>query len=200
MIPPGAVTLGILAGGRGERFGGRDKAWIEHDGRPLLARATQRLSGDFAARLASARHPDPRHDELGLVPVLDPIVVRTTGLGLSGNAVTGHLPATAGALSYANTDLVVIMTARPSPNSPIAGYASCLQADQWGRCTVGHFNWVPSALDRAGFEARWCAGGVIAHVCQGTGGGRDTVEFRLEAASGSVLAGGGAGSGGGGGG
>lgn len=71
MIPPGAVTLGILAGGRGERFGGRDKAWIEHDGRPLLARATQRLSGDFAARLASARHPDPRHDELGLVPVLD---------------------------------------------------------------------------------------------------------------------------------
>ena len=66
-----------------------------------------------------------------------------------------------------------------------------------------HSSWFPGrapALDRAGFEARWCAGGVIAHVCQGTSGGRDTVEFRLEAAGGSVLAGGGAGSGGGGGG
>lgn len=71
MIPPGAVTLGILAGGRGERFGGRDKAWIEHQGGTLLAHATQRLSGDFAARLVSARNPDPRHEALGLVPVVD---------------------------------------------------------------------------------------------------------------------------------
>lgn len=29
--------------------------------------------------------------------------------------------------SYPNTDLVVIMTARPSPNRPVAGYASCRQ-------------------------------------------------------------------------
>ena len=71
MIPPGAVTLGILAGGRGERFGGRDKAWIEHGGRPLLAHATERLSGGFAARLVSARDADPRHGELGLVPIFD---------------------------------------------------------------------------------------------------------------------------------
>ena len=67
-----------------------------------------------------------------------------------------------------------------------------------------HSSWFPGrapALDRAQFEARWCAGGVIAHVRQGTGGGRDALEFRLEAAGGGVLAGGGAaGSGGGGGG
>lgn len=49
--------------------------------------------------------------------------------------------------SYPNTDLVVIMTARPSPNRPVAGYASCRQRDQYNRCTVGAFNWVPELLN-----------------------------------------------------
>ena len=49
-------------------------------------------------------------------------------------------------LAYPATDLVVIMTARPSPASPILGYASCLQYDQRGRCTVAHFNWVPEQV------------------------------------------------------
>ena len=40
-----------------------------------------------------------------------------------------------------NADLVLIMTARPSPNSPVAGFASCLQMDQFHRCTVAWFNW-----------------------------------------------------------
>lgn len=71
MIPPGAVTLGILAGGRGERFGGRDKAWIEHRGRPLLAHANEALKAPFAARLASVRAPDDRLAAVGLAPVLD---------------------------------------------------------------------------------------------------------------------------------
>ena len=55
--------------------------------------------------------------------------------------------------SVANFDLVLIMTARPSPNSPIAGYALCVQQDQFGRCTVGQFNWVPEVLDQAGWRA-----------------------------------------------
>lgn len=42
------------------------------------------------------------------------------------------------------------MTARPSPYSPIAGYARCLQRDQHYRCTVGHFNWVPDIFDIEG--------------------------------------------------
>ncbi|RYY35096.1 hypothetical protein EON62_02770, partial [archaeon] len=46
-----------------------------------------------------------------------------------------------------NTDLVIIMTARPSPRRPVAGYARCMQADQHNRCTVGWFNWVPELLD-----------------------------------------------------
>lgn len=37
---------------------------------------------------------------------------------------------------FRGTDLVIIMTARPSPNKPIAGFATCLQRDQYRRCTV----------------------------------------------------------------
>lgn len=46
-----------------------------------------------------------------------------------------------------NADLVIIMTARPSPNKPIAGFATCLQRDQYRRCTVGWFNWVPELIN-----------------------------------------------------
>lgn len=51
------------------------------------------------------------------------------------------------ATSYPNADLVVIVTARPTPGISLAGYASCLQRDQYRRCTVGSLNWVPRALD-----------------------------------------------------
>jgi hypothetical protein len=64
-----------------------------------------------------------------------------------------------------------------------------------------HGSWFPGrapAMDRAEFEARWCASGVIAHVRQGTAGHGDTMEFRLEAAASGMLAGGGDGGGGGG--
>ncbi|MAL02927.1 MAG: molybdopterin-guanine dinucleotide biosynthesis protein MobA [Arenimonas sp.] len=61
MIPGGAVTLGLLAGGRGERVGGRDKAWLPRGGKPALDTLLQELAGTgFAARLASVRSPDPR--------------------------------------------------------------------------------------------------------------------------------------------
>ena len=54
-----------------------------------------------------------------------------------------------GPLSIPNADLVLLMTTRPSPNRPVAGYASCLQRDQYGRCTVGQFNWVPELVSVA---------------------------------------------------
>lgn len=71
MIPPGALTLGILAGGRGERVGGRDKAWIERGGRPQVALALDAVAGPFSARLVSARAADARHEALGLRAVFD---------------------------------------------------------------------------------------------------------------------------------
>jgi hypothetical protein len=76
---------------------------------------------------------------LKVKPVLDPIVVDpfvTSTFNL-------------GATTVPDTDLVIIVTARPSPFAAVAAYATCLQRDQYGRCTVGRFNWVPSALEPA---------------------------------------------------
>ena len=75
MIAPAAITLGVLAGGRGARFGGADKAWLDDHGEPSLARCLAQFAGPFAdgfaARLVSARAADPRHAALGVVPVFD---------------------------------------------------------------------------------------------------------------------------------
>mmetsp|Transcript_24599 Transcript_24599/g.85546 ORF Transcript_24599/g.85546 Transcript_24599/m.85546 type:complete len:1232 (-) Transcript_24599:195-3890(-) len=48
--------------------------------------------------------------------------------------------------SVEDADLVVIMTARPSPWAALNGFASCQQRDMHGRCVVGAFNWVPKVL------------------------------------------------------
>lgn len=75
MIAPSAITLGVLAGGRGARFGGADKAWIDDGGRTSLARCLAQFTGPFAdgfaARLVSARGADDRHGAAGVFPVLD---------------------------------------------------------------------------------------------------------------------------------
>jgi molybdopterin-guanine dinucleotide biosynthesis protein A len=71
VIPPGAITLGVLAGGRSKRMGGLDKTWIEVDGQPMLAGCVAQFPQTFAARMVSARALDPRHDALGLRAVLD---------------------------------------------------------------------------------------------------------------------------------
>jgi hypothetical protein len=77
---------------------------------------------------------------LSVRPVLDNITV---------SAGTARAFGLTGAFPVPNADLVLIMTARPSPNKPIAGYAVCKQKDQLGRCTVGHFNWVPELFKPA---------------------------------------------------
>lgn len=71
MIPRTAISLGILAGGRGERLGGRDKAWVLHYGKTLLQHSLSAFPGGYAERLVSARETDPRFERLGLRPVFD---------------------------------------------------------------------------------------------------------------------------------
>lgn len=71
MIPRAAITLGILAGGRGQRMGGRDKAWVRHRGAFQVENVLGAFSGAFAERLVSARGADPRFGALGLRVVLD---------------------------------------------------------------------------------------------------------------------------------
>ena len=57
-MAPG-VALGILAGGRGERFGGRDKGWVEVQGVPQVTRVLSALASQADTVLVSAnRHLD----------------------------------------------------------------------------------------------------------------------------------------------
>ena len=53
------LALGILAGGRGERFGGRDKGWVEVDGRAQIHRLIETVVPASTRILVSAnRHLD----------------------------------------------------------------------------------------------------------------------------------------------
>ena len=48
------TTLGILAGGRATRLGGRDKAWLERDGIPLVLALSRRLAPETVETVVSA--------------------------------------------------------------------------------------------------------------------------------------------------
>ncbi|KFL37929.1 molybdenum cofactor guanylyltransferase [Arenimonas donghaensis] len=75
MIAPADVALGILAGGRGERVGGRDKAWLLRGGLPALDGLLTELKVQaFGQRLASVRDEDARWAARGFrcVPDLRP--------------------------------------------------------------------------------------------------------------------------------
>ncbi|MBS7455963.1 molybdenum cofactor guanylyltransferase [Coralloluteibacterium stylophorae] len=65
------VTLGILAGGEGRRFGGRDKAWIEFAGEPLVLRQVRRLGPWFAQVRVSANRNGDLYRRHGLSAVAD---------------------------------------------------------------------------------------------------------------------------------
>jgi molybdopterin-guanine dinucleotide biosynthesis protein A len=66
-----AITLGLLAGGRGTRLGGIDKAWIERDGLPQVLRFARRFPGEAGPVLVSANRDPARYAEAGLQVVAD---------------------------------------------------------------------------------------------------------------------------------
>ena len=81
MVPtPSGVTLGILAGGRATRLGGRDKAWLERDGVPQVVRIARRFDGECAAVLVSANRDLQCYAEHGLAAIPD----RMAGIGPLG--------------------------------------------------------------------------------------------------------------------
>ncbi len=79
----------ILAGGRGSRLGGRDKAWLRHQGRPLLCHAWRCLSGQVAETVVSSGRHGWAYRRLGIPTVAD----------LEGPRGRGPLAAIAGALA-----------------------------------------------------------------------------------------------------
>ena len=71
------VTLGILAGGRASRLGGRDKAWLQRAGIPQVIRLTRRFEAECSAVLVSANANLERYAEQGMSVVTD----RVSGIG-----------------------------------------------------------------------------------------------------------------------
>lgn len=71
MTAAGDITLGILAGGRATRLGGRDKAWLERAGIPQVLRWRQRFAHEVGAVLVSANRELARYAEAGLRAVPD---------------------------------------------------------------------------------------------------------------------------------
>ncbi len=67
------LTLGLLAGGRGSRLGGVDKAWLERDGVPQVLRFARRFPGETGAVLVSANRDLQRYGDAGLQAVPDRI-------------------------------------------------------------------------------------------------------------------------------
>ena len=69
-----ALTLGLIAGGRGSRLGGIDKGWIERDGIPQVLRFARRFPGETGPVLVSANRGLERYAEAGLQAVTDRMV------------------------------------------------------------------------------------------------------------------------------
>jgi molybdopterin-guanine dinucleotide biosynthesis protein A len=67
----GTLALGILAGGRGERFGGRDKGWIDVDGRAQVSRVLDAVGSGFDRILISANRNLEAYRALGADVVPD---------------------------------------------------------------------------------------------------------------------------------
>lgn len=65
------LTLGLLAGGRGTRLGGVDKAWLERDGIPQVLRLARRFPGETGPVLVSANRGLERYAAAGLRTVPD---------------------------------------------------------------------------------------------------------------------------------
>lgn len=68
-----ALTLGMLAGGRASRLGGRDKAWLERDGQPQVMRLQHAFAPRVARVLVSANAAVDRYAAHGLATVQDRI-------------------------------------------------------------------------------------------------------------------------------
>ena len=67
------VTLGILAGGRASRLGGRDKAWLQRGGVPQVIRLARRFEAECSAVLVSANANLERYAEQDMAVVSDQV-------------------------------------------------------------------------------------------------------------------------------
>jgi molybdopterin-guanine dinucleotide biosynthesis protein A len=69
--PRSEITAVILAGGEGRRMGGRDKGWVEVDGRPLIAQVLEHVAPQVGGILISANREHARYAALGHAVISD---------------------------------------------------------------------------------------------------------------------------------
>ena len=96
------VTGLILAGGRGERMGGVDKGWVEHEGRPLIESVVERFAPQVGDLLISANRNVERYAALGTVVEDDTAAVK-------GERFAGPLIGVLSGLRRARTEWVAIV-------------------------------------------------------------------------------------------
>ncbi len=120
-----AVTGLLLAGGRGERMGGRDKGLVELAGRPMVAYVIERLAPQVGTLLISANRHLERYREWGLPVLPDPDECRAAGplAGILAGLQASETPWLAVAPCDAPclpTDLVVRLAAALAPGDLLA--------------------------------------------------------------------------------
>lgn len=91
MLEP-LVTLGILAGGRASRLGGRDKAWLMRGGVPQVVRIARRFGAGCHATLVSANADAERFARVQLRTIHDRISNVGPLGGLDALAAACHTP------------------------------------------------------------------------------------------------------------
>ncbi|HVR80559.1 MAG TPA: molybdenum cofactor guanylyltransferase [Luteimonas sp.] len=92
MIASQAITLGILAGGRATRLGGRDKAWLERDGIPQVLRIAHRFAPEVETIVISANRDHARYAGHALKAVADRVPDAGPLGGLEALAHACHTP------------------------------------------------------------------------------------------------------------
>ncbi len=89
---PAQLTVGILAGGRASRLGGRDKAWLVRDGVPQVVRWQRQFASQASVLLVSANRELPRYLAHGLISVPDLTADAGPLSGLDALAATTTTP------------------------------------------------------------------------------------------------------------
>ncbi len=157
---PSATTLGLLAGGRATRLGGRDKAWMQLGGTPQVARIARAYAGDVAAVLVSANGDPAPYEAEGLRAVRD----RHPRLGPLGGLDALAAVCTTSWLLTLPVDIVACDPRVPRALAEAAGQGGASVVDDDGPQPLAAL-WRVAAL-RAAIDAAIGAGDLAVHTLQ----------------------------------
>jgi molybdopterin-guanine dinucleotide biosynthesis protein A len=136
VIAPRDIALGILAGGRGTRLGGCDKAWIVRGGVPQVQRLAQRFERDVSQVLVSANRDLARFESLGYIAVPD----RAPDLGPIGGLDALAAACTTPWMLTVPVDLVFVNDCLVATLESAGGQGACIEDDDGVQPLVALWN------------------------------------------------------------